>query len=471
MIEKRAVMKNNADEKKDSECKRKSSVPRKEQVVFRGSDLDSDALKVIRRLHRYGHEAYFVGGCVRDLLLGRKPKDFDVATSATPEEMKKLFRNCRIIGRRFKLAHVFFGNHIIETSTFRANPQGEDIQEFALVENEDHDGIDPGVLAADREPEGPNPLFLRRDNVFGNAEQDALRRDFTINGLFYHPGKSSVIDYVGGLKDIKRGVIETIGDPRVRFREDPVRILRAIKFSARLDMRLESSTHDAMLEYRKELVHCAPARVLEEIRRLLGEGTSRKAIELMDSSSVLEILLAEAASALRDSMKAGVLRSRLNAVDHAVTKRDFMPERSLLLGNLLIATLDPEWMSSRDVSEYLKENLDPVLSRLKVPRRDKDCIYQMFAAQKRLFPGRKSRRMRSLTRQGYFSQALQLFALGIDPASASWESDFAHIRRITGLKENEIWSNKRLNIREDNRPPPRRKNRLFHNPNKTQHRR
>src|SRR4029077_12735026 len=183
--------------------------------------IDSTAQKVVRRLTRNGFSAYLVGGCVRDLLLGRKPKDFDVATSATPPEIKALFRNCRIIGRRFRLAHIFFGPKIIETSTFRANPR-----EVEIVEGE----------SAEATPELSEPeLLIRRDNVFGTAEEDARRRDFTINGLFYDLDADRVIDYVEGLPDLERRTVRTIGDPDIRFREDPVRILRAIKFAARLD--------------------------------------------------------------------------------------------------------------------------------------------------------------------------------------------------------------------------------------------
>src|SRR5215813_11396872 len=180
--------------------------------------IDADAEKILRRLRRNGHQAYLVGGCVRDLLLGRTPKDFDIATSATPQEIKDLFRNSRIIGRRFRLAHIFFGSKIIETSTFRANPR---------------EGL---------EPEEGEEILIRRDNVFGTAEEDARRRDFTINGLFYDIEAERVTDYVGGLADLEAHLVRTIGDPDIRFREDPVRILRAIKFAARLSFQMEPAT-------------------------------------------------------------------------------------------------------------------------------------------------------------------------------------------------------------------------------------
>jgi poly(A) polymerase len=186
--------------------------------------IDPDAANVVRRLKDSGHAAYLVGGCVRDLLLGLKPKDFDVVTSATPQEIKRRFHNSRIIGRRFRLAHVFFGPKIIETSTFRANPRE--------MEDDDNDGAAPES----------GDLLIRRDNVFGTPEQDARRRDFTINGLFYDIETKQVIDHVQGLPDLETRLVRTIGDPDIRFREDPIRILRAVKFAARCNLTIEPET-------------------------------------------------------------------------------------------------------------------------------------------------------------------------------------------------------------------------------------
>src|SRR5436190_3773227 len=226
------------------------------------SRIDADADRVVRRLARHGYKAYLVGGCVRDLLVARKPKDFDVATSATPNEIKATFRNCRIIGRRFRLAHVFFGAKIIETSTFRANPRDED----------DHD------------------LLIRRDNVFGTETEDARRRDFTINGLFYDVEREEVIDHVGGLADLDAKLMRTIGDPDIRFQEDPVRMLRAIKFAARLEFGFEPGTWQALLRWRGEISKCAPPRLLEEMHRLLRGGAARRSFELLVETGVLAVL-------------------------------------------------------------------------------------------------------------------------------------------------------------------------------------
>jgi tRNA nucleotidyltransferase/poly(A) polymerase len=224
--------------------------------------IDPDADRVVRKLTRAGFKAYLVGGCVRDLLVGKKPKDFDVATSATPNEIKATFRNSRIIGRRFRLAHVFFGSKIIETSTFRANPRDEE--------------------AGD--------LLIRRDNVFGTETEDARRRDFTINGLFYDVEREEVIDHVGGLADLDAKLMRTIGEPEVRFQEDPVRMLRAVKFAARLDFGFEPTTYKALLRWRGEISKCAPPRLLEEIHRLMRGGAARRSFELLVETGVLAVL-------------------------------------------------------------------------------------------------------------------------------------------------------------------------------------
>lgn len=234
--------------------------------------IDFNALWVVRRLRAKGYEAYLTGGCVRDLLLGRQPKDFDVATSAKPEEVKGVFRNCRLIGRRFLLAHVVFpGGKVIETATFRAKPN-DDL-------NYDEDSQED--------------LLVMRDNEYGSIEEDAFRRDLTINGLFYDPVAGKVIDYVGGKKDLKAGLIRTIGDPEIRLQEDPVRILRSIRFANRLGFKIEEKTLKSMESFCGDLLKCAPARLQEEIFRLLISGHAKKNFELALSIGALDTLMPE----------------------------------------------------------------------------------------------------------------------------------------------------------------------------------
>ena len=270
--------------------------------------MDPDAVKVVRRLTDHGFEAYLVGGCVRDLLLGRIPKDFDVATSATPDEIKRTFRNCRIIGRRFRLAHIVFGRKIVETSTFRAAPAAAPSLRASPSVPEGGEGdnaplTEPEAIASPQRdpitPEQSNPhLMVWQDNVFGSAEDDARRRDFTINALFFDLQSNQVLDLVGGLTDLRAGLIRTIGDPDQRFQEDPVRILRAIKFAARLGLTIETETRSAMIRHRSLITHCSVARLVEEIYKLVRSGALSGALTLMHETGALPVLFPELSATL-----------------------------------------------------------------------------------------------------------------------------------------------------------------------------
>src|SRR5262245_18668808 len=221
-------------------------IPREEHPISR-QNIDPDALKVLYRLRQFNHTAYLVGGSVRDLLIGRRPKDFDIGTSAHPYQVKKLFRNCWIIGRRFRLAHVRFGTKEIEVATFRrlVAPGEEIVQNGVPAPLPDHEphssSNEEPHETADGEPSGPSATdhYIHRDNTFGTPEEDAFRRDFTINALFYDIDTFSVIDYVGGLDDLRAGVVRCIGDPETRFPEDPVRMLRAIALASRLGFTID----------------------------------------------------------------------------------------------------------------------------------------------------------------------------------------------------------------------------------------
>jgi poly(A) polymerase len=227
-------------------------------------DIDANVLKVLYRLINGGHLAYLVGGGVRDLMLGRRPKDFDVATSAHPQQVRDLFRNSRLIGRRFRLVHVFFGPQNIEVSTFRR--RSEDVTA----------------------PEDP---LIRSDNTFGTPEEDAFRRDFTVNALFYDPRTYHVIDYPGGVDDLNARLIRTIGDPEVRMREDPVRMLRAVRFAARLGFEIEPATRAAIERHRGDLAKASVPRLVEETYRTLAQAECARALCLLDELGLLEMLL------------------------------------------------------------------------------------------------------------------------------------------------------------------------------------
>lgn len=239
-------------------------VDRSDHPISRGM-IPENVLKVLYRLHRSGYKAYLCGGGVRDLLVGRKPKDFDLVTDAQPIEIRRLFRNSRIIGRRFRLVHVLFQDSAVEVATFRRTP----------------------------EPRPDEELLVTDDNTFGTPEEDARRRDFTINGIFYNIADFTVIDYVGGLEDVERRLVRVIGDPDVRFREDPVRMLRAVEFASRLDFDIEEGTWQGIVEHRAEILKASPVRVTEEILELLRRGWSRDAFRLMVDSCLLEPLIPE----------------------------------------------------------------------------------------------------------------------------------------------------------------------------------
>lgn len=235
-------------------------IPRGQHTVSRQL-ISDNALKVLYRLNKQGYEAYLVGGCVRDLLLGRTPKDFDIATNATPEQIQKSFRNCRLVGRRFRLAHIMFGKEIIEVATFRGDHAEPD-------SDVDNSSTTPDNNLSKRSQAG----MLLRDNVYGSIEQDAMRRDLTINSLYYSAKDFTIRDYCNGLNDLKNGIIRLIGDPETRYREDPVRMLRAIRFAAKLNMTIEPATA-APIKNLAPLLRSIPSpRLFDESLKLLQSG-------------------------------------------------------------------------------------------------------------------------------------------------------------------------------------------------------
>ena len=300
--------------------------------------LDQDGLRILDRLHKRGFEAYFVGGCVRDLLIGQKPKDFDISTSARPEEIRALFGNCRLIGRRFRLAHVFFRDgKIIEVSTFRAKPPHADAEDSASLDGED--------------------LLIVQDNVFGTSAEDAQRRDLTINGLFYDVQRGRVIDFVGsGLDDLNGQLIRSIGDPEIRLREDPVRILRAIRFAARFGFDIERTTWEAMKAAVAELPRCSAPRLLEEMFKFLRSGVAHASFATLHELGVLGCLLRPIDRWLSQAAPEPRARfyAELKALDGCVR------EAPLDDATLLAAILTPLVEASEDgeLSQAVEEPLD-----------------------------------------------------------------------------------------------------------------
>jgi len=351
----------------------------------------------VGRLQHHGFEAYFVGGCVRDLLIGRRPKDFDVATNATPQEIKRLFRNGRIIGRRFRLVHVYYGDHVIETSTFRAAPRAV-------------------------EGDSSEDLLIVEDNEYGDAREDAQRRDFTVNALFFDPTAHEIVDHIGGLADVERRVLRTIGDPMIRLAEDPVRILRAIKFSTRLDFEIDDPTWDAMCELSPHLERSAPPRVIEEIMRLLRSGTALGAVQLMRDCGALEILLPWLDDYLGgvedDPDRTEPFWNLLAALDGYVQHARADPSTAFLLAALFSHPFEVRLGDPADLDDLLRDPqraawdvLEPVAERARLSRRDLAGARKLLAAQVRFThpPDRFSPVLFARTEE--FPEALDLFAL------------------------------------------------------------
>jgi poly(A) polymerase len=395
-------------------------LPRPAHTVSR-KDIDPDALKVLYRLKNHGFVAYLVGGGVRDLLLGRRPKDFDIGTSAHPQAVKRLFRNCFIIGRRFRLCHVRFGRKVVEVSTFRRQAEADE-----------------------------GDTLIRRDNTFGTPEEDAFRRDFTVNALFYDIATFSVIDYVGGLEDLDRRTIRTIGDPGIRLREDPVRMLRAVALAARLDFSIDPDTVEAIRFLRGEIVKSSPARILEEFYKILRQGAARRTFEMLHELGLLAYILPAADEAVaRGSTELLGSLSRLDEVRRSgrVAVEDL--DHALLLGTLLVPLgLPPRGAGARELRRGAPEEepLDvaaemaslgvepepevpvaPASLALPFARRDLDRLRLILAAQPRLREIHRSSRVRQmLAGRGYLDEALRWLEIhgGEDGAelAAHWRS-------------------------------------------------
>lgn len=250
-------------------------IPRTEHHVSR-ANISSNALKVLYRLHEAGYAAYLVGGSVRDLLLGLKPKDFDIATDAHPEQVKSLFRNCILIGRRFRLAHIRFGREIVEVATFRASQD---------IEHSDHVKTEHGLII--------------RDNVYGTMAEDAFRRDFSVNALYYNIADFSVIDYCNGIADLQNKILRFIGDPLKRYQEDPVRLLRAVRLAGKLGFTIESNTAAPITSLSHLLKQISPARLYDETIKLLLCGNAVAAFKLLRHYHLFECLFPETEKILR----------------------------------------------------------------------------------------------------------------------------------------------------------------------------
>ena len=370
-------------------------VPRAEHAISR-KQIDPDALKVLYRLHQHNYAAYLVGGSVRDLLLGRRPKDFDIGTNAHPYQVKRLFKNCWIIGRRFRLAHVRFGPKTIEVATFRRQ-------------------LTAAELAAPEEPSEGIPLehgphhdrMLHRDNTFGTPEEDAFRRDFTVNALFYDIADFSIIDFTGGLRDLESRVIRSSGDPTERFQEDPVRMIRAVSMASRLDFTIDPPIDAAIAAGRDELARSAPARLIEEIYKLLRAGSAEKAFRMLADRRLLEPIAPELQKRAGDALWRSL--AALDAYRRPFEETPDTLTNAVLLGTLLVAVGHDFRPPPLLLDEHGRPKKEPAgsLGLLPLARRDVERLRHILSLQRRLVDPRLSPRARkALMHRGPFREAL-----------------------------------------------------------------
>jgi len=416
-------------------------IPRSEHPISRKM-IDEDALKVLYRLHRHGFLAYLVGGSVRDLLLGKNPKDFDVATNAHPHEINTLFKNSRIIGRRFRLVHIFFkGRKIIEVSTFRSRSEFEEINPVRSSSPSPQRLLTGGVLNPDRiitksiltaekremtsnGVETEEGDIIRTDS-FGTPEEDAQRRDITINGLFYNISDFSIIDYIGGMADLERQIIRTIGDPNERFQEDPVRMIRVIRHAARTGFSIEDSTYQAIIRYRDEIRKCSLSRVRDEFIRDLKEGFAQSSLHLMLQTGLLFSFFPDFLrvfgdwNPLKNKHQQFFLRL-FGLVDRLIKLGRSIPESILfaLFLTPLLRAVAPEhpFLGERERSIYLAQTIrlviHQILSPFSIPKGIKEMASQILIAQeilkKSIHRGAIPKRLK---RKKYFLEAVLFYGM------------------------------------------------------------
>lgn len=388
---------------------------RSEHIISR-SQISENALKVLYRLKKAGFDAYLVGGCVRDLLLGREPKDFDVATNASPEQVKSTFRNCRLIGRRFRLAHVYFGKEIIEVATFRGFENDQDSDQQVVHE----DGR------------------LLRDNVFGTIEEDVWRRDFTVNSLYYNIKDFSVIDYTGGMEDHQAAVLRLIGDPVTRYREDPVRMLRAVRFAVKLGFSIHPDTERPIYELAGLLKSIPAARLFDEALKLFLSGSGLQTFEMLRHYGLFAVLFPDCDRCLatedHDFPRLFVAKALQNSDSRLADGKTVTPY--FLLSAFLWEPLQVEAQRLIDAGEHetfaYQDAANRVLSRqikvTAIPKRITQSMREVWLLQSR-FNKRTGARPYRLLAHPRFRAAYDFLLLrsqtgGADPELAAWWERF-----------------------------------------------
>jgi poly(A) polymerase len=386
------------------------------------NNISKNALTVLYRLNDAGFKGYLAGGCVRDLLLGKQPKDFDVVTDATPNEIKRCFRNCRLIGRRFRLAHVMFRDEIIEVATFRAPTSGSLMPEDSVDEEDGEEEETPEKPENTRRDVIINEDgVVIRDNEYGTPEEDAFRRDFTVNALFYDISDFSILDYVGGLMDLKKRVIHCIGDPDVRYQEDPVRMIRAIRFAASLDLQIEDNTYQAILRQKEQMFHASHARMYEEILKFFYSGSMESAFTKWVETGLVDMMFPGFADWYRSQASPSEKQWHTMALQQLDKWKSHGIKASQELAYSLFLT--PYIRAVRDELATANENLSPrnacmeavqqiqhvLAARILIPKRIAFRIFDLVSSQDRFPDRRNEQRIVRFLHRSYFRDALVLF--------------------------------------------------------------
>ena len=419
-------------------------IPRAEHSISR-SRISPNALKVLYRLHEEGYDAYLVGGGVRDLLLGREPKDFDVATNATPEEVRRLFRNCRLIGRRFRLAHIRFGREIIEVATFRAPHDEAEHDEQAHVENG----------------------RILRDNVYGTLEQDVWRRDFTINALYYNIADFSVVDYTGGIEDLEHGRLHLIGDPEARYKEDPVRMLRAVRFAAKLGFTIDAASEKAIYKLGGLLREVSPARLFDEMLKLFHGGCAAQTFEMLRHYHLFQYLFPETDKRL-DSELGEIM---LPLISRALTNTDQRIRQgkpvnpafliAILLWQVVVEKQEAIMTAGMPRFPAMQQAGQQVMSAqcrtLSIPRRFSQVAKEIWVMQLRLL-NRRGKRPLALLAQQRFRAAYDFLCLRAQSGEAELEEVCDWWTRFQELDADERQAMLLPDKRRKRRPRKRKRN-------------
>lgn len=405
--------------KKKAKHYQRQEIPRDQHNVSR-SMISEPAKKVLHRLNKSGFEAYLVGGGVRDIVLGGRPKDFDIATNATPEEVHDLFRNSRLIGRRFRIVHVVFGREIIEVTTFRGNV-GESENGHA---DDEHKTSEHGLLL--------------RDNVYGNLEDDALRRDFTINALYYCIQDFTIIDFANGMQDLHNRQIRLIGDPATRYREDPVRMLRAVRFAAKLGFEIEPETEAPIRELAPLLGHIPPARLFDEVLKLFSAGYGETTYQLLRDYGLLELLFPETVRALEAGESDELIRQALRNTDARIAQGKSVTPY-FLFAAMLWPALQAEWRRRQDNGDPVQPALHGAIGKVigrqvqatSIPKRFSGPMKEIWELQIRL-PRRQGKRALATVSHPRFRAAYDFLLVResageIEPGLGDWWTKFQKV--------------------------------------------